>query len=59
MPRFDNPSMDTHALPGSPYAFSAARPTDLGASEYTLVAIAADRSSSVSSFRQGHRTLRR
>ncbi|MEM6296891.1 MAG: hypothetical protein AAGA54_36845 [Myxococcota bacterium] len=42
--------MDTHALPGSPYAFSAARPTDLGATEYTLVAIAADRSSSVSGF---------
>lgn len=50
MPRFDNPRMDKHALPGSGYGFSAARPTDLGASEYTLVAIAADRSSSVGSF---------
>ncbi|MCR9160294.1 MAG: hypothetical protein ACE37F_17930 [Nannocystaceae bacterium] len=50
MPRFDNPSMDTHPMPGSTYAFSAARPTDLGASEYTLVALAADRSSSVSGF---------
>ncbi len=50
MPRFDNPSMDTHPMPGSTYAFSAARPTDLGASEYTLVAMAADRSSSVSTF---------
>lgn len=50
MPRFDNPSMDTHPMPGSTYAFSAARPTDLGASEYTLVALAADCSSSVSGF---------
>lgn len=50
MPRFDNPSMDTHPLPGSTYAFSAARPTDLGASEYTLVALAADCSSSVGGF---------
>ncbi len=50
MPRFDNPAMDTHPMPGSTYAFSAARPKDLGASEYTLVAIAADRSSSVSTF---------
>ncbi len=50
MPRFDNPTMDTHPLPGSTYAFSAARPTDLGASEYTLVSMAADCSSSVSGF---------
>jgi uncharacterized protein YegL len=50
MPRFDNPTMDTHPLAGSNYAFSAARPTDLGASEYTLVAIAADSSSSVAGF---------
>ena len=50
MPRFDNPTMDTHPLPGSTYAFSAARPTDLGASEYTLVALAADCSSSVAGF---------
>lgn len=50
MPRFDNPSMDTHPMPGSTYAFSAARPTDLGASEYTLVALAADCSSSVCGF---------
>jgi len=50
MPRFDNPTMDTHPMPGSTYAFSAARPTDLGASEYTLVALAADCSSSVGGF---------
>ena len=50
MPRFDNPDMDTHALPGSTYAFSAARPRDLGATEYTLVALAADCSSSVAGF---------
>ncbi len=50
MPRFDNPAMDNHPMPGSTYAFSAARPTDLGASEYTLVALAADCSSSVGGF---------
>lgn len=50
MPRFDNPTMDTHPLPGSTYAFSAARPTDLGACEYTLVSLAADSSSSVVGF---------
>ena len=50
MPRFDNPTMDTHPMPGSTYAFSAARPTDLGASEYTLVALAADCSGSVGGF---------
>ena len=50
MPRFDQPSMDDHALTGTGYGFSAARIADLGASEYTLVALAADRSSSVSRF---------
>lgn len=50
MPRFDQPDMETHPLTGSGYSFSAARVADLGASEYTLVALAADCSSSVSSF---------
>jgi hypothetical protein len=50
MPTFDDPEMDTHAIKGSRYGFSAARPTDLGASEYTLVGLAADCSSSVTGF---------
>ena len=50
MPAFDDPEMDTHRITGSRYGFSAARPTDLGASEYTLVGLAADCSSSVCAF---------
>ena len=50
MPLFDDPQMETHNIAGSRYGFSAARPKDLGAAEYTLVALAADCSSSVCSF---------
>lgn len=50
MPRFDQPDMEVHPLTGSGYSFSAAKVADLGASEYTLVALAADCSSSVASF---------
>jgi uncharacterized protein YegL len=50
MPSFDDPEMNTHRIAGSRYGFSAARPTDLGASEYTLVGLSADCSSSVAGF---------
>lgn len=43
-------SMKQHDLVGSHYGFSATRIGDLGASEYTLVAIAADVSGSVDGF---------
>jgi uncharacterized protein YegL len=43
--------MDTHAIQGSNFGFSAKRIDDLGATEYTLVGIAADTSGSVSPFR--------
>jgi uncharacterized protein YegL len=47
-----NPSLDNHAIQGSHYGFSATRIDDLGAAEYTLVAIAADASGSVHGFRK-------
>jgi hypothetical protein len=42
--------MDQHRIVGTHYGFSATRIADLGAAEYTLVAIAADRSGSVAAF---------
>lgn len=50
MPIFTD-SMNTHALQGSNFGFSAKRIEDLGATEYTLVGIACDGSSSVTQFR--------
>lgn len=50
MPVFTE-NMDSHAIQGSDYGFSAKRIEDLGATEYTLVGIACDGSSSVSMFR--------
>jgi uncharacterized protein YegL len=47
---YDDPEMKSHRITGSRYGFSAARPTDLGASEYTLVGLSADCSSSVAGF---------
>lgn len=49
MPKF-NPDMEQHKS-GSGFAFSAQRIANLGASEYTLVGIAADTSASVDDFR--------
>ncbi|MBL4686385.1 MAG: hypothetical protein JKY37_17455 [Nannocystaceae bacterium] len=46
----DDTEMDTHAIKGTHYGFSAVRIEDLGATEYTLVAIAADASASVMGF---------
>lgn len=42
--------LEAHTIAGSHYGFSAVRLEDLGATEYTLVAIAADASPSVSPF---------
>lgn len=54
MPLFgDDESMETKQVSGSNYSFSAKRiGDDLGASEYTLVAIAADVSYSIDAFAQ-------
>ena len=49
MPKLDG--MDDHQLAGSNYGFSAKRIEDLGATEYTIVAIAGDKSGSVDAFR--------
>lgn len=43
-----NPLLQHRPIAGTPYGFSATRIRDLGAAEYTLVAIAADKSGSVS-----------
>lgn len=50
MPRFDSNAMEDHQIGGSRYGFSAKRIEDLGASEYTLVTLVVDVSSSVSGF---------
>lgn len=44
-------SLIQHSLTGQHYGYSAAEINDLGATEYTLVTIAVDESSSVSSFK--------
>jgi len=51
MPVLD-PTMESKSLKGSHYGFSAAKISELGASEYTLVTIIADVSGSVNAFRQ-------
>jgi|SRR5688572_6972097 len=50
MPLFGDDDMSSFRATGSGFQFSATNINKLGASEYTLVAIAADRSSSVSPF---------
>src|SRR5262249_2289233 len=50
MPIFDDDTMQSHALGGTGYGFSARRIEDLGASEYTLCVIACDTSGSVAGF---------
>lgn len=50
MPIFTD-GMDNHKLKGSNYGFSAKRIEDLGATEYTIVAITGDKSGSVDAFR--------
>lgn len=51
MPRFDTTDLSPHVLQGSSYGYSGTRIDRLGASELTLVAIAADASGSVWKFR--------
>lgn len=48
MPLFNDANMETHNIGGTGFGFSAKRIGDLGASEYTLVEIAADATGSVS-----------
>ncbi len=57
MPVFggSNGSMQQHTIEGGTFQFSAVRPEDLGAAEYTLVSIVTDRSGSVDGF---EKTLR-
>ena len=50
MPLFDTDGADTHQTTGSGFHFSGAKLSTLGASEYTLVGIACDRSPSVAPF---------
>ena len=50
MPLFDTDGMQDFRATGSGFAFSATNISQLGASEYTLVGIAADRSYSVTQF---------
>lgn len=45
-----NDALSQHTIAGSHYGFSATRIDDLGAAEYTLVTIAADKSGSVAPF---------
>lgn len=52
MPRLNSQNMDTHKIDGTGYGFSATRVEDLGASEYTLVVLVVDSSSSVSGFQR-------
>ena len=51
MPVFNDASMENHTIGGSNFGFSAKRVADLGASEYTLVVIAADATGSVYGFK--------
>jgi hypothetical protein len=54
----DDKTMENHRIGGTGFQFSAKRIKDLGASEYTLVAIAADETGSVASFaRQIEKTI--
>ena len=50
MPLFDTEYSSSHTTSGSGFHFSGAKLSSLGASEYTLVGIAADRSPSVQDF---------
>ena len=50
MPIFED-TMEDHAIDGSAYGFSATRIENLGAAEYTLVALVADASGSVIPFK--------
>lgn len=51
MPRLDGADVETHTLAGSNFTFTGARIAGLGATEYTLVDIEVDGSTSVGPFR--------
>lgn len=50
MPKIYDPTLENHTLATSHYGFSAENINNLGATEYTLVTVVADSSSSVSGF---------
>ena len=50
MPKIFDPTLENHTLATSHYGFSAESINNLGATEYTLVTVAADTSSSVHGF---------
>ena len=50
MPKIFDPTLETHTLQASHYGFSAENLQNLGSSEYTLVTVVVDTSSSVYSF---------
>lgn len=50
MPKIGNIDVENFKLPTSNYGYSAVKPDSLGATEYTLVTLLVDKSSSVSSF---------
>lgn len=51
MPRLTDATLESHKLPKGSYGYSAAKIGDLGATEFTLVTIINDVSSSVASFK--------
>ena len=53
MPILGNEELEANVIPGSNYGFSGTRIDTLGATEFTLVAVAADTSGSVYSFSDG------
>ena len=56
MPRFNDDDLETHKLATGNYGFSAAKIDSLGATEYTLVSIVTDASSSVQAFEKDMET---
>lgn len=56
MPRILDPDMETHAIAGSTFQFSAVKPSNLGANEYCLATIVIDGSGSTESFWPGIRS---
>src|SRR5215210_2260937 len=50
MPVLNDTSLDQITLPNSHYGYSATRPEELGAAEYTVVTVACDVSGSTAAF---------
>lgn len=51
MPKLDNDNLEQHTLPTGSYGYSAVSLNELGATEYTIVTIVQDTSSSVQGFK--------